>query len=404
MTIKDREILRKLATEQMEIASSPAMDKLVREWYEHNDLNGKRTMILFDKGGISVELLPILMKCEDEDARNIERQLILNTLNAKYFGDDSVVNPYFSLVYEHEVIPYGIEEKVERSDGIGHHFISQIFDLDEDFDKLKKSTITYDTKDNINKKNEFAHSIFGDILPIKHVGRATAMPITQKIVHIMDMEDMYIAMIDTPELFVKMMDMLADDYIEFLDYQEKNGLFMPTTHSEHLNQGTYCFTKQLPNQGALKCSDTWGFMDSQETVSISPQMYEELIFPYYKKVSDKFGLLSYGCCEPVEKIYDSCLSKMKNLRKLSISAWCDEEAMGEKLKDKDTIYLRKPSANFLAVDRHLNDDAVREHIKRTVKAAKDCKLEIVQRDVPTIHCDMAKLKRYIEIIREETMR
>ena len=31
-------------------------------------------------------------------------------------------------------------------------------------------------------------------------------------------------------------------------------------------------------------------MDSQETVSISPEMYEEFIFPCYKKISEQYGL------------------------------------------------------------------------------------------------------------------
>ena len=43
-------------------------------------------------------------------------------------------------------------------------------------------------------------------------------------------------------------------------------------------------------------------MDSQETVSISPDMYGEFIFPYYKKVAERYGLLSYGCCEPVDPV------------------------------------------------------------------------------------------------------
>lgn len=41
-------------------------------------------------------------------------------------------------------------------------------------------------------------------------------------------------------------------------------------------------------------------MDFQETVGISLEMFEEFIFPCYKKISESYGLLSYGCCEPVD--------------------------------------------------------------------------------------------------------
>jgi hypothetical protein len=37
----------------------------------------------------------------------------------------------------------------------------------------------------------------------------------------------------------------------------------------------------------------------KDTVSISPEMYNEFFFPYYLEAAQQFGLVSYGCCEPV---------------------------------------------------------------------------------------------------------
>ena len=142
-------------------------------------------------------------------------------------------------------------------------------------------------------------------------------------------------------------------------------------------------------------------MDSQETVGISPAMFEEFIFPCYRKIAEQFGLLSYGCCEPVDPIWDSCISKLPNLRKVSISPWCNEEFMGERLRGGRVIYQRKPSPNFLGVDPVLDEEAFRQHIRKTLLAARGCKLEITQRDVYTIHHNIPKARRYVEIIREE---
>ena len=125
-------------------------------------------------------------------------------------------------------------------------------------------------------------------------------------------------------------------------------------------------------------------MDSQETVGISPDMFEEFIFPCYQKIASQFGLLSYGCCEPVHPIWERCLSKLPNLRKISISPWCDEEYMGEQLRGSHVIYHRKPSPNFLGVDEILDEDAFRAHIRRSLTAAAGCEMEITQRDVYTI--------------------
>ena len=49
----------------------------------------------------------------------------------------------------------------------------------------------------------------------------------------------------------------------------------------------------------------------------------------------------------------------------------------------------------------MDEDAVRENIRKTLNAAKGCKLEIAQRDVYTINHDISKAKRYIDIIKEE---
>ena len=86
-------------------------------------------------------------------------------------------------------------------------------------------------------------------------------------------------------------------------------------------------------------------------------MYEEFIFPYYKRISDLYGIFSYGCCEPVDPIWDNCLSKCENLRKISISPWCKEELMGEKLRGTKVIYHRKPSPNFIGVGKELDEEA-----------------------------------------------
>ena len=120
-------------------------------------------------------------------------------------------------------------------------------------------------------------------------------------------------------------------------------------------------------------------------------MYEEFIFPTtreYLTCSD----FSYGCCEPVDPIWDNCLSKCENLRKVSISPWCNEELMGEKLRGTKVIYHRKPSPNFIGVDEVFDEEGWRQHIIKTLKAARGCNLEISQRDVYSLKGDLETCK------------
>ena len=75
--------------------------------------------------------------------------------------------------------------------------------------------------------------------------------------------------------------------------------------------------------------------------------------------------------------------------------------MGERLAGTGIIYHRKPSPNYLGVGDALDEEGLRASLRKTLRAARGCKLEITQRDVYTIHRDVKKAKRYVDIIKEE---
>ena len=408
----ERERLRELARKQLEYAKSELNQKRIKEWYLHNDLKGERPMVQLEMWTFEQEIIPQRLKCVTPKARALEAQLYRNFLNRELFDDDRVVPDYFPLSYDAWFRMFDIEVKVENAqlDGhqsLGHHFIPCLEDLEEDYEegKIKPSTFGVDLEQT-EKKKQFIEEMIGDILPVKIQMDCLYSVPTQMLVHIMSMEQMMFNMYDYPELFKKMMGQIADDTLAYYRMLEEKKLILPTTTFESVGQGTFAFTNDLPGEEVFRerpftTKDVWGFMDSQETVGISPQMYEEFIFPCYQKISSQYGLLSYGCCEPVHPIWENCISKLENLRKVSISPWCDEAYMGEQLRGSRVIYHRKPSPNYLGVDRILDEDALREHIRTTLRAAKGCKVEFTQRDVYTIHNDLDKARRYIEIIREE---
>ena len=408
----ERERLRELARKQLEYAKSELNQKRIKEWYLHNDLKGERPMVQLEMWTFEQEIIPQRLKCVTPKARALEAQLYRNFLNRELFDDDRVVPDYFPLSYDAWFRMFDIEVKVENAqlDGhqsLGHHFIPCLEDLEDDYEegKIKPSTFGVDLE-RTEKKKQFIEEMIGDILPVKIQMDCLYSVPTQMLVHIMSMEQMMFNMYDYPELFKKMMGQIADDTLAYYRMLEEKKLILPTTTFESVGQGTFAFTNDLPGEEVFRerpftTKDVWGFMDSQETVGISPQMYEEFIFPCYQKISSQYGLLSYGCCEPVHPIWENCISKLENLRKVSISPWCDEAYMGEQLRGSRVIYHRKPSPNYLGVDRILDEDALREHIRTTLRAAKGCRVEFTQRDVYTIHNDLDKARRYVEIIREE---
>lgn len=399
---KDREILREVARQQLEAANSEKNLARVELWKRHNDFRGERPIVHVELDTFEQEVIPQRLRCESEEGRALETALYRNFLNLTLFDDDWVVPDYFPVYWHAGFTPFGHAIKRTFASGenaVGHHFEYLVSDLEDDWDKVGKSTWGVD-RAGTQADFDRAQEIFGDILPPRMVMNGLYAVPTQDVVHLMGMENMCFAMYDYPELFHKMMDQLTDDYLEYFDFLAKEKLLLPTTGHQLVGQGSRCFTTELPSDSVSGPGDVWGFMDSQETVSISPDMYGEFIFPYYKKVAERYGLLSYGCCEPVDPVW-KYVGTLENLRKVSCSPWCNEEIMGENLRGRRTIFHRKPSPNFLGVGETLDEEGLREHIRKTLRAAQGCELEFTQRDVYTINHDEEKVRRFIAIIREE---
>lgn len=407
----DREILRELAKKQLELANQESNKQKIKDWYKHNALQGEKPMIHLEMWTFVQEILPQRLKCQGEFAREVETKLYTNFLNQELFADDRVTPDFYPMNYDTHFqlfnIPVNIAHTTDSSnkESLGHQFESVLVDLEDDYHKLGPTDFGVDLVSTELKKKAIEEAI-GDILPVKMQMECLYSVPTQMLVHIMSMENMMFAMYDYPELFKEMMDRIAEDTLAYYKLLEEKRLILPTTGFEGVGQGTWAFTNELPGwdeweKRPFTPKDVWGFMDSQETVGISPAMYEEFIFPCYKKIAEQYGMLSYGCCEPVDPIWDNCISKLENLRKVSISPWCNEEMMGERLRGSKVIFHRKPSPNFLGVGANLDEEAFREHIRKSLHAARGCKMEITQRDVYTINNDIAKARRYVEVIREE---
>ncbi len=406
---QDRQILRELAKKQLFYANQECNLKRREEWYRHNELQGERPLIHLEMGTFEQEILPERMRCTGDFARQLERALYCNFLNQELFDDDRVTPDYFAVGYDSYFTLFGLQVKVqgtkdaEGKTSVGHHFVSQIEDLEEDWDKLGETQFGVNPAASLERKAA-VEEVIGDILPVRLEGNCLYSVPTQMVVHLMSMETMMFSMYDYPELFKEMMERTADDTLAYYRLLEKEGLILPTTGGGFLGQGSWCYNHTLPDgkaPGSYTAKDVWGFMDSQETVGISPEMFEEFIFPCYKKISESYGLLSYGCCEPVDPIWENCISRLENLRKVSISPWCNEEYMGERLRGSRVIYHRKPSPNYLGTGTVLDEEALRAKSRKGQKAPKLCEMEITRRDVYTINRDIPKAKKYVDIIKEE---
>ncbi|HJA31724.1 MAG TPA: hypothetical protein H9956_08750 [Candidatus Eisenbergiella pullicola] len=297
---QDKIILRDLAKKQYALSQTDANQKRIREWYAHNSLQGERPMIHLEMGSFEQGVIPARLKCEGEFARQVETTLYENFLNQELFDDDRVTPDYYAVSYDTYFALFQIPIHVHAlKDSLGHEFPSIVEDLEADYHKLKKSSYGVNLQ-STEERFRILQETFGDILPVRMSMPALYCVPTQMVVHFMKMENMMYNIYDYPELFLEMMNRIADDTLEYYRFLEEKHLIMPTVAGEPLGQGTWCYNHELPGpdeaaKRPFTTRDVWGFMDSQETVGMSPQMYQEFIFPCYQKISQQYGLLSYDC-------------------------------------------------------------------------------------------------------------
>jgi len=403
---KDLGRLRALAAHQADLASSDRVRALYADWARHGRFEkGARPMLTVELWTFAAEMIPPMLQCEGERARDLEAMLLGNVVPFERFGDDTPVRGYLPVPLKKRFVPFGLPVRKREADdsgaaGVGHHFEAYLNDLEEDWHLLGKSAWSIDeaaTQREIDALNE----LFGDLLPARRSGETLMVGPAEDIIHLIGMEDLYVAMYDAPERLHQMMDRLLDDYGEYLDQLEARGLILPTAGDEALPQGSYCFADCLPAAGAgLTTRQVWGYMDAEEMNDVSPAMYREFVTDHYRRMAARFGALSFGCCEAVHRVWDGGVETLPNLRKVSVSAWCDQRFMGDRLRGRDIVFLRKPTANLLGVGSALDEDAVSAYFRETAEAASGCRLEVTQRDVYLLHGSPDKVARYVQLVRE----
>ena len=404
ITQKERTILRGLASRQAEIAALPVMEERRALWYGLNGGETEHPLVTMEFHGVESDVYPDL-RCETPPARRMEHQMARQIFKFENYRDDRVIPAAFLVGIPNWFRAFDYSPRSVHSSAMGYMYEHVVHDLEKDFDRFKPSKFEVDAGlVKANERKAEVEDVIGDILPVRLEFPGPVFCPGHSLITMMRMETMCLGLLDYPDLFHKAMRLLTDDYHAFLDAIEAGGAVIPNNDESHVAMDTYCYTHDLPGADELdrpaKIAGVWGYANSQETVSMSPAMFDEFFFTYIKEIAERFGLYSYGCCEPVHTLWEPCLSRLRNLRKLSISPWCDEEFMGDALRGRGIVYHRKPFSNFFSIDPVFDEAAFLAHMKKTVLAARGCPLEVTFRDICSVRGEPWRLTRAVALTRE----
>ena len=401
ISLKDRDILRELAARKAALANSARNDEILAMW--HKQAKGMRdtptVRLLFSN--FTAEVIDPRMRCEGKEARRLERQLLSSMVGRELFDDDTPVSDRFDVNVFLSGSPFGVNPNIIRAKGsMGYHIEPVTDDIERDFDMFLGGGFTVDME-GTKEWCALADSIFGDILPSRIMQPSLRGAITNPLVKLINMETYYMSMYDCPEKLHELMDIATKIYEGYYDYLEENKLLLPTNGFSAVAQESFAFTDELPSEGEITSTNQlWGFLESQETTAVSPDMYGEFVYPYFDRMVKRFGLLSYGCCERVDNIWEDYLSKWGNLRKLSVSPFNNESLVGEYLRGTRVVYYSKPRAEYVTNPGPLDEDAIRRCFRDISLASSGCMLEVAQREVGTIFGDYERGRRYVQLAKE----
>ena len=397
----DKKVLRDLALRVAAHAADPIQEQKKKLWTLHNDLKTNEPLVFIDPENGWNEIFPqSALLCSEPLARDWEFHLRIRLFHAEHLKDDFVVDDLFGVPIVANSDGWGVEIVYEGGKNNGaYHITPAIEDYEEDFYKLHFPKLTLDMAAS-DRRLELAQEIFGDILKVhRHSSWWWSLGLTNKFIDLRGLENFLCDFVLEPEWVHKMMDFLCQGMLDQIDFLEQNDCLFSNTGNHYVGSGGFGFTNELPDiQGTTVTQNMWGFAESQETSSISPQMYEEFIFPYHKKLLDRFGLNCYGCCEAFEARWEY-IRQIPRLRRVSCSPWSNPDVASELLGNR-YISSHKPSPTPLA-STNMDEDSARKNLRAILRHAPNTVQELIMKDNHTLGGNPYNAVRWVQLVREE---
>jgi len=313
LSADERTYLRGLAARQAEIAALPVMDQRKRMWTAVNDaVPGARPPFVLESWTFDRDFLPdSLLRSSSDYGRQLERNFLRNIRHHDILDDDHVCPATMAMGWHVWCNEFGVDiptQYLKDAEGqvLGYHFDCPIKDLAKGLGDVKPATFGVN-RDSTMEVKAFLEETFGDLLPVViQSGTYGQNCLTQRLMRLMTQETFFTSMYDEPEALHLVMAMLKDNAKRMALWAESEGLLVLNNQNQCTCGSCFNFTTQLPKApvapGQVRLKDMWAVMDSQETVGVSPKLFKEFCFPYYRELAELFGLVYWGCCEPAHPI------------------------------------------------------------------------------------------------------
>jgi len=410
---RDTDILRGLASQVAEIAALPVHKEKAEFWRRLNDLDSVRPMVWineipWNEMNVDDELT---LQSEHPWARDQELELRRTLYQWKHLPGDMVVSDYLSCPLAIHSTDFGIVEDVdivktdETNDIVSRHFHIQIKEP-EDIEKIKMPRVTHN-EEATEIRYQVMCDVYRGIMPVRKVGQ-THIWFTpwDYLIRWWGVQEALLDLVLRPDMVHAAVDRMVDAWMVELDQFVEQNLLSLDSDNTRVGSGGYGYTSMLPGSdydpAHVKPHNMWGCSNAQAFSEVSPEMHWEFAIEHDLRWLKRWGLVYYGCCEPLDGKLD-ILRRIPNLRKISVSPWCKAECVIEGIGG-DYVISHKPNPAILA-ESAWDPVQARKNIRDFLyKAEGRCHMELIMKDISTVRYDPKRLWSWATIAMEEAER
>ncbi len=402
---EEKHYLRDLAEKVAQIASETAYTKKRDMWFAHNMLKKERPLVLVFPEDSWFQMIDLdTLKVKDSYWRQWEWYFKHLIYRHERLDDDFVIEPEIyvgSVVHKGD---WGVDIKYKKIAENGSYIWEPPLKEERDIEKLKYPSIRVDEAATA-RIYDTVNEMFGDILPVRmQCGVRIDASIIPTAATLRGMEQLMIDIYDRPQWLHKLLGFITEGNLKMIDYLESNGYLTLNNRNQYTDSGGIGYTRELPksdfDEKNVRLKDLWVHSASQEYAEVSPAHHEEFGLDYQSRILERYGLVAYGCCESYTRKF-AMAKKIPNLRRVSVSPWCDVQTAANELEDK-YIYSWKANPAYLAGG--FNEDIIRSNVRKTLEATKGCVLEIILKDTFTVENHPERIEIWLKTVREEISR
>jgi len=399
----DKDALRPLAERYSAIAHLDVQQERLERYYRTIGLEQVRPVVLIDEvpwGEIRDDAL--VNVCQLGEYGQLEGTLRRALYQWEHFQVDRVFPPVFHVPRQIRSTGIGMqvqETRIQAETGsyaASHEYVDQLQN-DEDLEQLQVPVISYD-QEGTERAAELVADVFEGLMEVEVVGVVPQYNIWDQISCFRGVTPLLTDLAMRPDFmhrtarrFMEIAAATFDQYLE-LDLLHTSPVLLHCTPA--------C-SRELPAPdfaGTVRRKDVWGRCSAQIFSAVSPEMHDEFDLEYNQQLFGEYGLLYYGCCEPLDTKIDIIRKRFANLRKVAITPWASPEIAAEAMGG-DLVMGARPNPAFV-VGPTFEPEPVREEIRGYLEACKrhGTTCEFVIKDISTIAGQTEILTQWAETV------